>query len=404
MSNYEVSIESSLREEYLILSEELSEKGRRKWAALQVEKIGYGGKTMLHRATGLDYKTIRRGLRDIKGGDDLGSGRIRQGGGGRKPIADKYPGILSALEILVEGNTRGDPEKLLKWTSKSVSKLHEGLGRRGYSLSPRSVYNLLVALGYSLQSNKKTKEGGDHPDRDAQFSFINKKAKSFQQNGYPVISVDTKKKELVGNYKNPGREYHKKGEAPQVNVYDFPDKDKGKVAPYGVYDLNKNKGWVSVGISSDTAEFAVNSIRSWWGKMGKESYKNASALYINADGGGSNGSRVRLWKQELQKFANEIGKEIHVSHFPPGTSKWNKIEHRMFCFISQNWRGRPLTDHATVVNLIGNTTTKTGLTIKAILDKRTYKKGIKVSDEEMEEINLQKDNFHGEWNYVIGSN
>lgn len=404
MSKQAILIESSLREEYLILSEELSEKGRRKWAALQVEKIGYGGKTIVHRATGLDYKTIRRGLREIRSGDSLASGRIRQPGGGRKRITDKYPDVLKALEILVESSTCGDPEQLLKWTSKSVSKLHEGLQQQGYSLSPRSVYNLLIELGYSLQSNKKTKEGGEHPDRDAQFLFINEKAKSFQQKGHPVISVDTKKKELIGNYKNPGQEYHKKGEAPQVNVYDFIDKEEGKVAPYGIYDINKNKGWISVGISSDTAEFAVNSIRSWWKTMGEESYKDASAIYINADGGGSNGSRIRLWKQELQKFANDIGKEIHVSHFPPGTSKWNKIEHRMFCFISQNWRGRPLIDYATVVNLIGNTTTKTGLTIRAILDDRTYKKGIKVSDEEMEAINLQKDNFHGEWNYIIGPN
>jgi len=401
MLEHVVTVESALRAEYLVLAEELSEKGRRKWAGIQAQKLGYGGKGMIHRATGLDYKTINRGIEEIAHGDGVEKGYIRKAGGGRKRLTKRYPELPEALESLVAGHTRGDPEQRLKWTNKSISRLHEALQQQGYDISHKTVYNLLKEQGYSLQSNRKTEEGGDHPDRDAQFCFINQKAKDFQKRGQPVISVDTKKKELIGNYKNNGQEYYKKGQSPRVNVYDFLDKEKGKVAPYGIYDLDKNKGWVSVGISSDTAEFAVNSIKSWWQEMGKQDYINVPALYINADGGGSNGSRNRLWKQELEKLANEIGKEIHVSHFPPGTSKWNKIEHRMFCFISQNWRGRPLIDRATVVNLIGNTTTKAGLQIKAKLDERTYQKGIKVTDKEFSKINIKKESFHGEWNYTI---
>ncbi len=396
--------EITLKKEYGVLSEELSEKGRRKWAALQAQKLGFGGKGVVHRATGLDYKTINRGLKEIDNVDGLEKGRIRERGGGRKRLTDRQPDILSSLEMLVESSTCGDPQTVLKWTSKSVAHLHEALVQKGFRISPKSVYNLLIELGYSLQTNRKVIEGGAHPDRDAQFSFIHNKVTAFQQDGLPVISVDTKKKELVGNYKNAGREYHKKGQSPAVNIYDFLDKEKGKVAPYGVYDLDKNKGWVSVGVSSDTAEFAVNSIRSWWEKMGQKHYAKAAAIYINADGGGSNGTRNRLWKKELQKFADEIDKEIHISHFSPGTSKWNKIEHRMFCFISKNWRGKPLIDTATVVSLIGNTKTNTGLEISAELDERSYQKGVKVSDKELAEINLHKENFHGEWNYVIKPN
>ncbi len=394
-------VESRLREEYRILSSELNERGRRKWAALQAKYLGHGGKGVVHRATGLSYPTIRSGLRDIESEESVDTNRVRKAGGGRKHLTERYPDLLSSLEALVESSTRGDPETVLKWTSKSTSHLHEALAKNGYRLSQKSVYNLLVELGYSLQANRKVSEGGDHPDRDAQFLFINEKSLDFQERDQPVISVDTKKQELIGNFKNNGSEYHKKGQSPKVNVYDFLDKEKGKVAPYGVYDLAKNKGWVSVGISSDTAQFAVNSIRAWWQKMGEAQYPSVSELYINADGGGSNGSRNRLWKRELQQLANELNITIHVSHFPPGTSKWNKIEHRMFCFISQNWRGRPLIDHATVVSLIGKTKTKTGLEIKATLDKKTYQKGIKVTDKEMKQINLLKDKFHGEWNYTI---
>ncbi len=397
-------IENCLQREYQILSVDLHERGRRKWAALQAQRLGYGGKTIVHRATGLSYPTIRRGLLDISSSCENELQHMRKVGGGRKSLLEKYPDLEKDLESLVEDTTFGDPEKPLRWTSKSTRHLCEALKEKGYDISQRSVCNLLTTIGYSLQGNRKTIEGGNHPDRNDQFSFINEKVKCFQKNHQPVISVDTKKKELIGNFKNPGREYHKKGQSPEVNVYDFLDKEKGKVAPYGIYDLDKNKGWVSVGISKDTAEFAVNSIRSWWQEMGQHHYKNSTSIYINADGGGSNSSRSRLWKKELQGFANEIGKEIHVSHFPPGTSKWNKIEHRMFCFISQNWRGKPLIDHATVVNLISNTKTETGLTIKARLDKNTYQKGIKVTDEEFAQLNLHKETFHGEWNYTIRPN
>ncbi len=397
-------VEARLREEYRILSVDLHERGRRKWAALQARRLGHGGKGVVHRATGLAYPTIRRGLQEITSDQVVDADRVRQAGGGRKPLTERYPGLLATLEGLVESSTRGDPETVLKWTSKSTGHLHQALREQGYQISQKSVYNLLVELGYSLQANRKVLEGGDHPDRDAQFLFIDKKAGDFQKRKQPVISVDTKKKELIGNFKNAGREYHRKGQSPEVNVYDFLDKEKGKVAPYGVYDLAKNKGWVNVGISSDTAEFAVSGIRSWWQEMGAHHYQDATELYINADGGGSNGWRNRLWKKELQQLANELNLTIHVSHFPPGTSKWNKIEHRMFCFISQNWRGRPLIDHATVVSLIGNTKTKTGLEIKATLDEKAYQKGIKVSDEEMKQINLHQESFHGEWNYSIKPN
>ena len=396
-------LESILREEYEVLRVHLSEQGRRKWAAQQAKRIGYGGKGIVRRATGLDYKTINRGLREIKevSQEAAGSGRVRKSGGGRKKLTESYPNLKEDLEALVEETTRGDAETVLKWTSKSTANLLSALKEKGYEISQKSVYNLLVEIGYSLQANRKVLEGGEHPDRDAQFSYINEKTKALQKEGQPVISVDTKKKEKICNFKNIGKEYHKPGQAPAVNVYDFLDKEKGKVSPYGVYDLDKNKGWVSVGISHDTGAFAVNSIRSWWYQMGKETYPDAKKLYINADGGGSNGWRNRLWKRELQKLANELGIEIHVSHFPPGTSKWNKIEHRMFCFISQNWRGRPLIDRATVLSLIAATKTKTGLTIRAKLDENEYQSGIHVSDEEFEKIALYKDTFHGEWNYLI---
>ena len=397
-------MEEQLRAEYLVLSPDFNERARRLWAGFQARKLGYGGQAIVHRATGLSYPTIRKGIEEITSGKEINRERLRQPGSGRKSIVDKQPGLVQALQDLVESTTRGHPESRLRWTCKSVRNLQEALIHQGYNLSHQTVSVLLAQLGYSLQANRKTKEGSTHPDRDAQFGFINDKVKDFQRSKQPVISVDTKKKELIGEYKNAGREYHKKGQAPQVNVYDFLDQEKGKAAPYGVYDLDKNKGWVSVGISSDTAEFAVNSIRRWWLCMGKPTYEGATALYINADGGGSNGTRNRLWKRELQKLANELKMDIHVSHFRPGTSKWNKIEHRMFSFISTNWRGKPLIDTATIVNLISNTTTKNGLEIKAALDENIYQKGIKVSDEDFQKINLHKDFFHGEWNYMIKAN
>lgn len=412
MVNVHTTEESRLGEEYRLLRPDLNERGRRRWAGAQVRRLGYGGQEIVHRATGLSRPTIRKGLLEIENLSHLGneetcledSSRLRKVGGGRKRLLETSPGLEDAVETLLEPSTRGDPENPLRWTCKSTFKLCEELLRQGYQISQRSVCTLLKKMGYSLQANRKTREGSDHPDRDQQFLFINEKTKDFQKRNEPVISVDTKKKEMIGNYKNSGRAYHPKGAAPEVNVYDFINGATGKAAPYGVYDLSQNNGWVSVGISSDTAEFAVNSIRSWWREMGQATYKNATCLYINADGGGSNSARSRLWKTELQKFSNEINMEIHVSHFPPGTSKWNKIEHRMFSFISTNWRGQPLIDTATIVNLIGGTTTKKGLKIKAILDSRHYQKGIKISDYDMQNLNLHRHDFHGEWNYIIKPN
>lgn len=394
--------ENSVRQRYELLKDHLDEKGRRLWCASEAIALGRGGVSSVARATGVSRTTISEGSKELSRKKPAPpAGRVRRPGGGRKLAEAKDQTLASDLEELLEPATRGCPESPLRWTSKSTQKLADELNKDVRRASDRLVARLLKKMKYSLQSNRKTQEGGDHPDRDRQFQFISEKTKAFQKRNQPVISVDTKKKENIGNFKNNGREYHKKGEAPEVNVYDFIDKEKGKVAPYGVYDLDKNSGWVSVGISSDTAKFAVNSIRSWWYEMGKAVYLDADELYINGDGGGSNGSRNRLWKVELQTLANELKLAIHVSHFPPGTSKWNKIEHRMFSFISKNWRGKPLIDRATVVNLIGNTTTKKGLTIRVKLDENIYEKGIKISDEELARINLQKEEFHGEWNYTI---
>lgn len=318
-----------------------------------------------------------------------------------KKITETQPEILDSLDKLVSPLTRGDPESPLRWTCKSTYKLEEELKKQGYEISANTVGTLLKNLGYSLQAPSKSEEGGNHKDRDAQFQYINEKVSTFHQNNQPVLSVDAKKKENIGNYANKGKEYQPKGKPERVKVYDFPDKKKGKVTPYGIYDEQRDEGFVNVGISSDTAEFAVNSIRKWWYKKGQATYNNSPSILITADGGGSNGSRVRLWKTELQKLANELEKEIHVCHFPPGTSKWNKIEHKMFCHISSNWRGKPLISREVVVNLIGNTTTKTGLRIDAELDENIYEKGIKISDEQFAKVNLHKDDFHGNWNYII---
>jgi len=379
----------------------LNEKARRIWGATEAKSIGRGGMTIVHEAIRLDYKTLQRGRREIDNPKILKNERIRKKGGGRTPLHKKEKKLLKDLDHLVEPESRGDPENPLRWTTKSTIKLAETLQKKGYSITQPVVWSLLKKLGYSLQSNKKTEEGASHPDRDQQFRFINKKVIKFQKNNNPSISVDTKKKENIGNFKNNGKEYRPKGDPEEVNGHDFPDKKKGKVAPYGIYDISKNEGLVNVGISSDTAEFAVNSIRSWWNEMGEDEYKNSNKLFITADCGGSNGYRTRLWKIKLQELANELNMEIHVSHFPPGTSKWNKIEHRMFSYISKNWRGKPLVDRATVVNLIANTKTKTGLKIKAKVDENFYEKGIKVSDEELENVNIFKYMFHGDWNYKI---
>jgi len=393
-------IKETIKEKYNKISFCLNERSRRIWAAAEADSYGRGGITAVCVATGISRTTIRQGLSELTAGDKLESKRIRKKGGGRKKITVNNPDIIKELESLIEPTTCGDPESSLRWTSKSTYKLAVELSKKGYKVSQRTVCDLLKnELEYSLQANRKTREGGDNPDRDAQFEYINKKTKQFQNHNQPV--VDTKKKENIGNFKNNGREYHKKGSPTEVNVYDFIDKKLGKVAPYGVYDVVKNVGWVNVGISGDTAEFAVESIRTWWYEMGKLIYSNARELLITADCGGSNGNRVKLWKIELQKLADEIKMAIHVSHFPPGTSKWNKIEHKMFSFISQNWRGKPLIDRVTVVNLISNTKTKSGLEVKARLDERHYEKGIKVTDEKLSAVNLKKDDFHGEWNYKI---
>lgn len=393
-------IKKQVRDRYEVLEKVLDERSRRIWAAAEAKTIGRGGQILVANVIGIHKNTVLAGMKEIK--QKLKKdGRIRKAGGGRKKIIENDKTLQKDILAQVESSTRGDPESPLLWSSKSTRKIADALNIQKKRISHVSVAKELQEMGYSLQANRKIREGGDHPDRDSQFNFINEKTKDFQKRHQPVISVDTKKKELIGGFKNNGREYHKKGASPAVNVYDFIDKEKGKVAPYGIYDLDKNKGWVSVGISSDTAEFAVNSIRSWWHEMGSKTYPKATELYVNADGGGSNASKNRLWKVELQKLSTELHIVIHVSHFPPGTSKWNKIEHRMFCFISKNWRGKPLIDRATVVNLIANTTTKKGLQIKAKLDEREYQKGIKISDEEFSCIALQKDKFHGEWNYAI---
>jgi len=390
-----------ISEKYNSLENILNERQKRIWAATEVNSLGRGGLVIVVEATKLDHKTIQRGLKELQEEDKLDFKRIRKEGGGRKSITDKEPGICKKIESIIEADTRGDPESPLKWTSKSTRKIEKEL-KNSYKVSQKTIYNLLTNnLEYSLQSNKKTLEGKSHEDRDAQFHFINDKVKEFQNTKNPCISVDTKKKENIGNYKNNGKEYAKKGTPIEVNGHDFPNKKLGKVAPYGIYDITKNNGFVNVGISSDTAQFAVNSIRNWWNNMGKPIYKKSKKILITADCGGSNGNRTKLWKIELQKLSNEIQKEIHVCHFPPGTSKWNKIEHRMFSFISKNWRGKPLLTRQTVVNLIGNTTTTKGLEIQAMLDENEYMKAIKVSDKELQKVNLHKEDFHGEWNYKI---
>jgi hypothetical protein len=340
--------------------------------------------------------TINRGIAEIKGGEDWRDARVRRVGGGRPKLSDRDASLVDDLKALVEPATRGDPERPLLWTSKSLRRLALALGEMGHQVSHASVAGLLRELGYSLQANRKAREGSDHPDRDAQFEYINGRVKDFQAAGQPVISVDTKKKELVGDFKNAGREYRPRGRPEEVLVHDFLNRELGRAAPYGVYDIAANTGWVNVGMSSDTASFAVESIRGWWRKLGRQRYPTASRLYITADAGGSNGARVRLWKRELQVLASETGLEIVVSHLPPGTSKWNKIQHRLFSFISQNWRARPLVSYQTIVQLIAGTTTSTGLKVHCELDT--------VSDEEMAAIHITRDDFHGDWNYTISPN
>ena len=398
--------EAEIRQRYRRLKGTLTERSKRLFAASEALAFGYGGVSAVSRATGLSTATIRKGLQEsqaIETGtlEPLAKERSRRPGGGRKKATDKDPTLLSDLRELVEATTRGDPESPVLWTARSLRHLARTLTERGHQVKRNAIARLLKQLGYSLQGNKKRLEGAQHPDRNAQFEHINRKVRSFQRRGPPVVSVDTKKKELVGNYKNPGPEWQPKGEPAAVKSKDFPDKELGKVSPYGVYDMTANEGWVNVGITHDTAEFAVESVRRWWDRMGRQVYPEATELLITADGGGSNGSRSRLWKVCLQRLASETGLTISVCHFPPGTSKWNKIEHRMFCHITENWRGRPLVSHGVVVNLIGSTTTRTGLRVEADLDTNYYATGIKVTDEELGAVHLKRDKFHGNWNYRV---
>ena len=388
-------------DKYRLLAGGLDERGMRRWAAAEALSLGRGGTAAVARATGIAESTIRRGRREIVCEQRLGPGRVRRRGAGRKPLTETDPTLLADLERLVDDTSRGDPEAPLRWTAKSLRNLASELRGQGHEISAASVAPLLRRLGYSLQANAKTREGANHPDRDEQFAHINETVAAALGSNQPVISVDTKKKELIGDFKNGGQELRPKGDPEKVRTHDFKDKALGKVNPYGVYDVAQDAGWVSVGIDSDTAQFAVASIRGWWEHLGHERYPDATSLTITADCGGSNGNRTRLWKTELQRLADEIGLAIRVCHFPPGTSKWNKIEHRLFSFISMNWRAKPLISRQVVIDLINATTTRTGLEVFARLDERTYPKGTKVSNAELAAVNLEPNAFHPEWNYTI---
>jgi transposase len=398
--------EKELKIKLSIILPEMNERQRRIIAASEAVELGYGGVSALAEMTGLSRNTIMRGVEDLKiikkRRKKVGrSDRVRKGGGGRKKITEVCPDIQLVIESLIEPDVRGDPESPLRWTCKSVRNISDLLKAKGYEVSRQTIANILHDLEFSLQGNRKTKEGNNHPDRDQQFRFINKSVKKFLRNSSPVISVDTKKKELVGSYKNAGKEWSAKGSPVDVNGHDFPDPKVPKAIPYGVYDIANDKGWISIGITADTAEFAVNTIRKWWKTDGCKKYPRAKELMICADAGGSNGYRSTLWKRELQGFANEFKVNISVRHFPPGTSKWNKIEHRLFSFVSINWRGKPLINYQTIVQLIAATKTKSGLTVKAYIDKRKYKKGIKVPKHVLEKLNIEREDFHGEWNYTL---
>jgi transposase len=393
--------EATIRQKYKFLSTHLNERTRRIWAATEAKAIGYGGTSLIARATNISRRAILVGIREIESKRLLPAGRVRKGGGGRKSVVYHQPIILEKLEKLVEPLTRGDPKSPLRWTCKSTRRLSVELIKMGYQASSRIVRLLLHQMGYSLQGNRKTIEGKQHPDRNAQFEYINARVVKELRTSQPVISVDTKKKELVGNYANNGEKWLKQGSAQKVNGHDFPGKEVPRAHPYGIYELKRNRGFVNVGTDHDTATFAVASIRAWWRSEGCKAYPNSKRILITADAGGSNGSRLRLWKWELQRFANELQLPIFVCHFPPGTSKWNKVEHRLFSFISSNWRGEPLVDYETVVNLISGTTTVTGLKVACRLDKRKYPIGRKISQAEWEAIRITRDKFHGDWNYSI---
>jgi Rhodopirellula transposase DDE domain len=400
----EPAVITRLRRKYRVVAPELDERRRRQWAAAEACEMGYGGVSAVARATGLARSTIHAGLRDLRASTRqrrVVAERIRRAGGGRRRLSTTDPALVTALLALIEPTTRGDPDSALRWTCKSTAQLAEALSRHQHPVSPRTVATLLKDAGYSLQANRKTREGASHPDRDAQFRYLNSLISQCHQHGQPAISVDTKKKEKIGDFQNGGREWRPKGQPETVRVHDFLDPQLGKAIPYGVYDLANNEGWVSVGIDHDTAEFAVSAIRLWWTRMGRHRFPRARTLLITADAGGSNGPRSRLWKWALQRLADDFGLTLSVCHFPPGTSKWNKIEHRLFSFISQNWRGKPLVSLQAVVNLIAATTTRTGLRVKAALDTRRYDTAVVVPDEVFARLKITPHAFHGDWNYTI---
>ena len=394
-----------ISDKYEALRGTLNERARRLWAATEARSLGRGGIAEVIEATGMSSRTVNKGRKDREagesGGEVLALGCVRRPGGGRKRARDKQPGLVKALEHLVDPTARGDPESALRWTCKSTRKLADELRRQGFDVGPHTVARELKEQGFSLQSNRKTRDGDSHPDRDAQFGHINKKAQSFMRRGQPVISVDTKKKELVGDFKNAGREWRRRGRPEEVRSHDFPDPKIKKAIPYGVYDVAHNEGWVSVGIDHDTARFATATIKRWWRKMGRKRHPRAKELLITADCGGSNSSRTRLWKVALQALANDLGLRLTVCHYPPGTSKWNKIEHRLFCHITQNWRGRPLVSYTAIVQLIGKTTTRAGLQVRSELDEHTYATKEKVTPEQLAAVRFNPATFHGEWNYTI---
>lgn len=380
---------------------DLDERGKRRWAATEAIALGRGGVTAVAMATGLSDRTIRTGIRELRSENPLPSGRQRQLGGGRKPLELSQKDLVDAIDRLVEPMERGDPQSPLRWTCKSLRNLERELQCQGYSVGRTKISKILRSLGYSLQANRKTREGTNHPDRNAQFEHIARRVAACRRGGRPAISVDTKKKEVLGKKANVGKEYRPKGRPIEVDTHDFPDKELGKAIPYGVYDIESNEAWVSVGISRDTAEFAVEAIRRWWKRLGKRRYKQPKRLLVTADSGGSNGHRNRLWKYELQRFSDQTGMIIEVCHYPPGTSKWNKIEHRLFCHITRNWRGVPLETHQVVVNLVSSTRTEEGLEVHCRLDEKDYPKGRKVTDAEMESVRIKRNAFHGDWNYEI---
>ncbi|MGH7931465.1 MAG: ISAzo13 family transposase [Candidatus Binatia bacterium] len=380
---------------------DLDERGRRRWAATEAMALGYGGITAVSLATGLSDRTIRNGIKELQSEDPLSSGRQRRAGGGRKPLEESQRDLIGAIDRLVEPTERGDPQSPLRWTCKSLSNLQRELLSQGYRVGRTKISKVLRSLGYSLQGNRKTREGTDHPDRNAQFEHIARRVRACQHGGRPAISVDTKKKETLGRKANVGKEYRPTGDPLEVDTHDFPDKELGKAIPYGVYDIDSNEAWVSVGISRDTAEFAVEAIRRWWNRLGKKRYETPKRLLITADSGGSNGHRNRLWKYELQRLADQTGMIIEVCHYPPGTSKWNKVEHRLFCHITRNWRGVPLESLQIVINLVSSTRTEEGLEVHCRLDEKDYPKGRKISNDEMADVNIRRNSFHGDWNYEI---